>query len=351
MMNNKSIVTIFITSSILILNLLHGCFSIDDNTIDLKIFHAGSLSGPFMDLEAEFEKKNEDIDVQREAAGSVDAIRKITDLGKKGDILASADYSLIESMMIDNDPQYATWYIQFAVNRLVIAYTKDSTAKNELTSETWPEILSRSDVNFGFSNPNADPCGYRALMMLKLAELHYNLPDLFEELVEEHTSITIENVDENYTIKVPENLNPDSKVMIRPKEVDLMALLESGELDYLIIYRSVAYQHRDNGVEFIDLPDIIDLSNPDQAAYYDNVSLQQYSDLSGKGKLIQARPVVYGITIPTNAGHRNEAISFLKMLLGEIGRTIFNENGQPPIVPAKVFNIDEVPEELKEFVI
>lgn len=349
MLIKQKFVLIFIVIIIIISVSLQGCLSFDDEKTKLKIFHAGSLSGPLKELEAEFEKKYKNIDVQRESTGSAAAIRKITDLDKKADILASADYSLIETMMVDNDPQYATWHIQFALNQLVIAYTDHSTANDAIAVDNWPNILKRSDVNFGFSNPNHDPCGYRALMMLQLAENVYNIPNLFDELVVDHTSISVQNIGNNFTINAPENLDPDSTVMIRPKEVDLMALLESGELDYLIIYRSVAYQHQNNGVKFLILPDAIDLSNSDLAINYSVVSLQQYSDQPGKGKLVKAGPVVYGITIPTNAAQVNEAISFVKMLLSKKGQDILNRLGQPPIVPARVYG-DNMSEELAEFV-
>jgi molybdate/tungstate transport system substrate-binding protein len=93
------------------------------------------------------------------------------------------------------------------------------------------------------------------------------------------------------------------------------------------------------------------LSNPNLASDYDNVSLVQYSDKSGKEKFIIAKPVVYGITIPTNVEHNDEAVKFIEMLLGEIGREIFDNNGQSPIIPARVSDINKIPDELKNLVI
>ena len=52
--------------------------------------------------------------MQTEASGSVTAIRKVTQLGKKASIVASADYTLIPEMMF---PEYAEWYIIFATNQ------------------------------------------------------------------------------------------------------------------------------------------------------------------------------------------------------------------------------------------
>lgn len=343
-------------SSLLVIIIVTASFTgcISDRTEDLiilKIFHAGSLSGPFDELETYFEDQHSNIDVQREVAGSADAIRKVTDIDKIADVVGSADYSLIQSMMIDNDPQFAKYYIQFARNQLVIAYTKHSAYNAEINDTNWFEIFQKSDVTFGFSNPNADPCGYRALMLIQLAELYYNRTDLFEELVASHTAISVTEKNGNFTIRSPENLDPDSKVIIRPKETDLMAQLESGDLDYLLIYRSVAYQHRESGVEFIELPAQLDLSSTDYADTYAKVKLVTYSDLPDKSRTITAKPIVYGITIPTNAAHPEEAIEFVKVLIGEKGREILTNLGQPPIVPARTKDISIVPDELKGLVI
>ncbi len=317
----------------------------------MKIFHAGSLSGPFEEIEKYFEDRHDDIDVQREAAGSAETIRKVTDIGKIADVVGSADYSLIQSMMIDNTPQFANYYIQFARNQLVIAYTKHSAYKDEINDTNWFEIFQKKDVIFGFSNPNADPCGYRALMLIQLAELYYNRTDLFEELVASHTAISVSENNGNFTIRSPENLNPDSSIMIRPKETDLMAQLESGNLDYLLIYRSVAYQHRGSGVEFIELSAQIDLSSTDYADIFSKVSLRTFVDLAGESKTIVANPIVYGITIPTNAANPAEAIEFVKIMISERGQAALVSQGQPPIIPARTNDISQVPEELLDLVV
>jgi len=62
----------------------------------LKVFHAGSLSIPFSKMEKEFEAKYPSVDIIREASGSRKAARKITDLKKPCDIMASADYTVID---------------------------------------------------------------------------------------------------------------------------------------------------------------------------------------------------------------------------------------------------------------
>ena len=85
----------------------------------LIIFHAGSLSVPLKQMKDEFTKVNPDIEILLESAGSVKCARKITDLNKECDIMASADYTIIDEMLI---PDYTGWNIKFASNEMAIVY-------------------------------------------------------------------------------------------------------------------------------------------------------------------------------------------------------------------------------------
>ena len=329
----------FFVSIISALILLH-----QEKKESIVVLHAGSLSIPFSELEEKFEKKYS-VDVRREAAGSVATIKKVTELGKRADLVASADYTLIEDMMEKHG--YANYCIEFAKNSIIIAYTDKSLYSSEINSSNWYEILAKKNVRFGFSNPNKDPCGYRTMMVIQLAEIYYNNEGIFEELIEGNTPITCEENNGNYTIHVPDStqLSSTNKIMLRDMEVDLMAALEAGEIDYLFIYRSVAIQHAPSGVKFIELPPQIDLSELEYEPLYEKVEV-----LSSDGEKIKAKPIVYGVTIPTNAENEEMAIEFLKMLLGEEEKQVFIENGQLPISPAICDNKDFLPPALKPYV-
>jgi len=322
--------TVLIVLSLILLLCTLGCIG-DENSvtqseeIKLKVFHAGSLAVPFEEVERQFEAIHPDVDVQCESHGSVAAIRQVTDVGKMGDVVASADYSLIPDMMY---PNYADWYVMFATNEIVLAYNKEkSKYVDEITPENWYEILQRDGVTFGFSNPNLDPCGYRAVMVCKLAELFYEEAGLFDDLILKNTAITITEENGINLIKSPEDLSPDTdKVTIKPKETDLTALVEIGGLDYYFIYRSVAVQHE---LSFVDLPREIDLGSVEFADDYGKVQLETVD-----GKTKTAKPIVYGITVPKNAPNPEPGLEFVKFVIGEEGQEIFESLGQPPIVPA-----------------
>ncbi|ASJ14714.1 tungstate ABC transporter substrate-binding protein WtpA [Thermococcus radiotolerans] len=320
-----------------------GCINGSDNSglkeATLVVFHAGSLSIPFQQLEKEFSDYAEKnlgykVTFQDEASGSVAAVRKVIDLGKKADVMAVADYTLIPQLMI---PDYADFYVIFATNEIVIAFTNESKYADEMKAhpEKWYEILARDDVSFGFSDPNQDPCGYRSVMVMKLADYYYDKP-VFETLVEKNTNIYFNGS----MVVAPKDIQiKKDRVVIRPKETDLTALVESGSLDYFFIYKSVAEQHN---LSYITLPNEINLKDFSKADFYGKVGIY----IGSTGKVIKAKPIVYGVTVPKDAPNRELAIEFLRYLLGENGRRIFQENHQDFIWPPVAFG--NVPDEIKD---
>ncbi len=329
--------------TVLLALLLAGCAQQGaQEKIVLKVFHAGSLTEPMKAFKREFEKMYPNVEVQLEAAGSAATIRKVTELDRVADVIASADYTLIPKMMY---PNYADWTIMFATNEIVLAYTNRSKYADEMNAENWYQILRRPDVKFGFSNPNDDPCGYRSQMVIQLAELYYNDSKIYDDLVAKNSNLRFVEENGTYVLKMPRsediNLNT-SKLMIRSMEMELIHGIETGEIDYYFIYRSVAQQH---GHRFVELPPQINLGNPDYADFYKKVKV-----ILANGKEVIGKPIVYGITIPKNAEHREYAEKFVELILSEKGREILKELGQPPLTPAKADNVDKLPDALKKYV-
>ena len=272
------------------------------------VFHAGSLSVPFSKIEKEFEAKYPKIDIQREAGGSTKMARMISELGKPADIMASADYAVIDKGLI---PNHADWNIRFATNRLVLCYTDKSRFAGEISSLNWFDILKRKGVVWGHSDPNLDPCGYRSLMVLQLAETHYGMAGLYNELLANRP-----------------------KANIRPKSVELISLLNTGHMDYAFEYLSVAVQHN---LKYVNLPSAINLGDYNQDSLYGKAAVKVTGKKPGTFITRKGKSCTYGITLLKEAPNREAALLFMDYLLDSAhGLKTLKEMGQPPFEPCRV---------------
>src|SRR6056297_4032410 len=120
--------------------LLMGTEAFAGSDSRVAIFHAGSLTVPFEKMETEFESNHPGIDIQREAGGSTKMARLIAEVGKTADIMASADYEVIDKTL---RPGHASWNIRFATNQLVLAYTSRSRYAQEIHADNWHKVLTR----------------------------------------------------------------------------------------------------------------------------------------------------------------------------------------------------------------
>jgi molybdate/tungstate transport system substrate-binding protein len=270
----------------------------------LTVFNAGSLAAPFRDALQEFRRRNPGIDPRQESSGSLEAARKLTELGKIPDVLGVADSAVIPSILI---PGQATWYVTFARNAMVLVHTDRSTGAREINQDNWWQVLLRPGIRTGRSDPALDPNGYRTLFVTQLAERHYRQPGLGARL---HAAMPPR--------------------FMRPKEADLVALIQAGELDYAFSYRSIATT---TGLPMVTLPDAVDLSDPARAAEYAmaTVKLPGATRAGADSVVMTGAPIVYALTIPLRAPNRPAAIAFARFLLSADGRAIFQKHGFLPV--------------------
>lgn len=196
------------------------------------------------------------VTVLTESGGSMEHVRKLTELHRIPDLLLLADDEVFPKHLA---PNYTTWWADFARNRMVVAYTPRSKGANEIADSNWFRIVTRSGVEVGRADPTVAPVGYRTLSLFALAELRYRQPGLARRLAE----------------NAPEK-------NVRGNAAELAVLLAAGELDYIYEYESVA---RAQDFKFIVMP-------PD----------------------ITGRPVIYALSIPAKAPHRAAAEQLLEHL-------------------------------------
>lgn len=304
---------------LLAFSVLPGCRQNQKET--LLILHAGSLSNPFKQMADAFMEAYPEIEVRTEAAGSWTCARKITELGSQADVMASADSEVIRTLLI---PEFADFCIDFAHNEMVLMYSEKSRYGSSISPGNWHQILQEEGVKFSHSDPHSDPCGYRALLVMQLAENFYRIPNLYEKLMAKR-----------------------SQRHIRPKETDLLALLEMDELDYIIIYKSVAEQH--NGL-YLTLPDEINLKSAELTDLYAQASVEITGKSLNEMVTRQGAAIIYGLTIPKTARSPHLAAQFVSFVLSPEGRAIMERNGQTVLDPPRVDNFEMLPARLKKLV-
>ncbi len=281
----------------------------------LIVFGAGTLADPFGKEIAAFKQAHPGVTVRAQFGASGIMTKDITQLHQPADVLGVADYSLIPKLMFGGATPLATWYLGFVSNQITFAYTSQSKGAAQLTASNWYKVLAAPGVRIGRSNPSADPSGYQILQMLKLAQSYYH--------------------DAGLSASVLKN-SPDSSVATT--ETSLLGALQSGQIDYLAIYRSNALESH---LKYLQLPAQINLSDPALAASYRKVTVNTaLGALTGK-------PIIYGLTIPSNAPDAATGRQFVQFVLSPAGQAIMRDSGFTVISPALAANQSAVPASLR----
>lgn len=263
----------------------------------LVVFNAGSLARPLRAALDTFARR-EGVIVEQESAGSLESARKLTELGKIPDLIALADAEVFPGYLV---PTYVDRYERFARNRMVLAFTDRSRHASEISSANWWQVLQRPGVEVGRSDPDLDPNGYRTLMVWQLAERATGVSGLAKRL---------------------EATSPARNV--RPKEADLIGLLEVGEFDYIWSYESMA---RVRGLRWVTLGDSVDLAEPAFAEFYAQASVTVRGAGGAAGVTFRGQPIVYAFAVPLAAPHRALGERFAAFLLSDEGRAILRREG------------------------
>lgn len=273
----------------------------------IVVFNAGALALPLRQALDSFAPHN-GLAVSQENAGSVETVRKMTELGRVPDVIALADTALFSSLL---PGRLAGPVVALGTTRLVLAYTDRSRFAAEINPQNWAEVTTRPGVEVGRSDPALDPAGYRALMAMQLAQAYYRRPGLARQL---ELAASIGNM--------------------RPKSADLTALLQTGNLDYAWEYESVALTL---GLRFVSLPPEVDLGDPALAAIYGTARVE----IPGAGPadpavakaqrraplVVYGAPIVFGAGVPEDAPHLKAGHRFITYLVSSEGRSIFAASG------------------------
>lgn len=225
----------------------------------ITVFAAASLAKPLRALTTSFERATRVASLV-ELGGSIEHARKLTDLSRIPDVLVLADDEVLAALM----PAHLDWYVRFATNRVVVAYGPRSRHADSIDADNWWRLLARADVAVGRADPATAPAGRQALAVLQRAAAHYGHPTLSADI-----------------------LRRSPAQLLRPNATELAALLETGEVDYILEYESVARQY---GFRTVDLPTEV------------------------------ALPILYGVSVPRHAANPAAGVRFVEAMLSGDGR-------------------------------
>jgi molybdate/tungstate transport system substrate-binding protein len=257
-----------------------------DERPPLTVFAAASLARPLAALRDSFQRAH-DTPLLVEIGGSLELARKITELGRVPDILMLVDDEVIAALV----PTYLDWYVRFGTNRMVVAYGRASRGADSITADNWWKALTRPGMRVARADPKLAPVGRHALTLLQRSEVFYQQSDLADSVL----------------ARSPESL-------VRPTATELAALLETGEVDYILEYESVARQY---GFQFVALP----------------------AEL--------APPILYGVSVPRQSLRIRAANEFVGFLLSDAGKRVLRE-WHVDVLPTPIAIGSNIPNEISD---
>ena len=166
--------------------------------------------------------------------------------------------------------------VPVASTQMVIAYSPKSKFVPEFEAaaqgkKPWHEVLQTPGLRFGRTDPATDPQGQNIIFTMLLAQSFYQQPGLADRILGGY-----QNPQQIFT------------------EPSLLSRLEAGQIDASSGYRSAASSHH---LPYIELPDEINLSNPEmEAKWYKTVQLSIKLP-SGKETTLNTQPLVFYATV------------------------------------------------------
>ena len=262
-------------------------FSQPDQTI--SVLYAGSLATVMENGVGPAFEKATGHKYQGEAQGSLGAAQLIRDHLRTPDVFISADPLVNTNLLMGPQNGNAVkWFTVVAASQLVLAYNPRSKFAKKFEEAAankvpWYEVLATPGLRFGRGDPTIDPKGYRTLFMFNLAGRYYHRDD------------------------IPKLLGPPLNPAQVFPEVVLLARIESGQFDAGFFYKHEIIARQ---LPYITLPAEINLSDPHFSSLY-----AQETYTTPSGQQVSGAPILFTITIPEAAPHREAALAFVRFLL------------------------------------
>jgi molybdate/tungstate transport system substrate-binding protein len=276
----------------------------------LVVCHAGSLSAALADVEKAFASAHPDVTVSDVSGGSVALARKLATGIQACDVYASADYLVIDRML--EPAGLADYAVVFARGRMVLAYLSTDPRARGISEANWHQKLVAAGVRVAGAHPFLDPGGYRAHMILELAEKQYGIAGLYNAVLEHY------------------------QVVPAAAGADAPALGRDFSFQFTYEHSAAATALTNPAYRYIRLPDRIDLSNGAYAAESKaaGVTLPGLGTAGAAASvMIPAAPVAWGVTVIKTSTHQQDGLAFVAMVLGPAGTSALKAHGPSPAAP------------------
>jgi molybdate/tungstate transport system substrate-binding protein len=289
----------------------------------LSILGAGTLNTLFPQVANRLVNETPGISAPSAAQtyeGSLDITTAITTTGATADVAAVADFRLIPQLL---EPKYAGYEVVFGATPEVLAYNPSIAAFHGINETNWAEklvadVTTTGNAPFAVWNASTDPNGYNEIFSLELQGLLYN-----------GSASTFYNTFYGGASGAP--AVPSSHTLVE-HESQAATLLKTGVVSALITYRSYAVV---NGLTYQSFDPIVGLSANNSTALSDYAQVTStVVGSTGSFVTVHAAPVLFAVTVPTNAPNPALGAAFVHLLLSPQGAAILSAGGAfTPIFP------------------
>ena len=253
--------------------------------------------------------------------------------GNPVSVFISLSHGAVTAAHLGN--QSSGWAIAFASDQMTLAYSnatlQNSAANATVTACTsalaanttvgWNNcftMLTSGSVKVGTGNPNADPSGYRGWIVLEAAGQAYaNNSSFYEDrLISNNGNVTASSA------------------------ADLIAPLQTGQIQFLWIYKSSAIAHKLN---YLQLSGQVNLGDSKFSKFYSQFSYQLANGVETGGV------IRLWITVPADSTDTTDSLQFVAFVVKN-SPTLLSPYGLLPTTPARLYNSTTVPPLLEQLV-
>lgn len=281
---------------------------------ELVVLFDEALKGVMDELFSAFRAMHPELRIRAEASSSRTALRKVVDLRKAVDLIVVSDARLVTGYLV---PALTGSYVQFAQDAMVLVHQKGKAGTRELADGAWVEKLGREGYRLACVDPEKDACGYRSLLVWKLAQSRWagrGARGLASRLLDSC---------------------PPSR---RAADVaGVLAMLERGEADCAFVYRSVARQRK---LDWVELAPEVNLGTGDHFRShpaYGTVSVDVPGPVAGKTDRVVGDRVTYCLAMVKTGPNLEASKNFMRFLVAEDGSKALKRGGVDPIPWKDVF--------------